>query len=96
MPEYHNVKLTTIRFSVTGRVQGVFFRASCKDAADERAVTGWVRNTTDGRVEGMASGQPEALEAFQAWLRQGPKLAKVEKLDVEEVDVQQFDRFEVR
>lgn len=88
--------LKTLEFSVTGRVQGVFFRASCKDAADDLGVTGWVRNNPDGRVEGSATGRPEDLEAFQAWLRQGPKLAKVEKLDVEEVETRKFTRFEVR
>jgi len=87
---------TTIHFIVTGRVQGVFFRASCKKEADRLAVTGWVRNLPDGRVEGMASAAPEGLQAFQQWLNQGPPLAKVSNLQVSDQPEQQFDRFEIR
>ena len=50
----------TIHFRVTGRVQGVFFRAACKRIADRHRITGWVRNLPDGSVEGMASADEPA------------------------------------
>jgi len=86
----------TIHFIVSGRVQGVFFRASCKNKADRHAVTGWVRNLPDGRVEGMASADPVSLASFQDWLKQGPEMARVLKIDISEHSLQEFDQFEIR
>jgi acylphosphatase len=86
----------TIHFVVTGRVQGVFFRASCKKEADRLDVKGWVRNLPDRRVEGMATAEPAKLKEFRKWLQQGPRLARVSKLEVDEQPVQQFDEFEIR
>ena len=87
---------STIHFIVSGRVQGVFFRASCKKVADRYRVKGWVRNLPDGRVEGMATAEQTDLESFQAWLKQGPKMAEVSKLEVTEQPQQVFDDFEIR
>ncbi len=63
----------TRRFVVSGRVQGVGFRWFVRNAARELGLTGWVRNLADGRVEAEASGPPEALDAFERRLREGPR-----------------------
>lgn len=74
------------RVRVTGRVQGVSFRASCRDEARSRGVTGWVRNRDDGSVEALFAGDPEAVEAMIAWCRSGPSGARVDDLDVAAVE----------
>jgi len=61
-----------VRFRVSGRVQGVGFRAFVQREASLLGLAGWVRNTWDGRVEGEAEGPREAVLPFQAALRQGP------------------------
>lgn len=64
-------------FVISGRVQGVSYRASALEQARRLGLAGWVRNRSDGRVEALAEGSPEALEAFERWLRQGPPMANV-------------------
>jgi len=68
---------------VSGRVQGVFFRASAQAEAHRLGVTGWARNRPDGRVEVLACGDPTALEQFREWLGQGPSQARVDGVEVE-------------
>lgn len=86
----------TIHFYVTGRVQGVFFRMRTKQHADLLGITGWVRNLNDGRVEGSASGDQKELEQFSAWLHEGPEYARVDGVDVEEREYQEFSDFRVK
>ncbi|MEX2488288.1 MAG: acylphosphatase [Pseudomonadales bacterium] len=86
----------TNHFTVSGWVQGVFFRASCKQEADRLGITGWVRNLPDGRVEGMATAGQTDLDSFRDWLKQGPKMAKVLELEIDDVPLQEFDGFEIR
>ena len=73
--------LKRMHFLVTGRVQGVFFRAYTKDAADELGLTGWVRNLVDGRVEGCIEGEEGHIEKMLQWLRKGSPHSYVEKLE---------------
>lgn len=68
---------------VSGRVQGVFFRASAQAEADRLGVTGWARNRSDGRVEVLACGERAALERFREWLGEGPSQARVDDVHVE-------------
>ncbi len=68
---------------VTGRVQGVFFRAHAAEKALSLGLAGWVRNLPDGRVEAVAEGAPEAVEEFIAWCRQGPPASRVDDVSVE-------------
>lgn len=72
---------TSYRFTVHGRVQGVYFRQSTADRARGLGLDGWVRNCADGTVEGLAAGAPAALEALHAWLHQGPPAARVARVD---------------
>ena len=82
---------------ITGRVQGVWFRAETKRAADAHGVTGWVRNKRDGAVEAVFEGPKEAVDATLSWCRQGPPLAKVTNIDVRWEDTTaEFNTFEVR
>ena len=64
-------------YLVSGRVQGVWYRASTCERARELGLSGWVRNLPDGRVELIASGPRAQLEALEHWLWQGPPMARV-------------------
>ncbi len=67
---------------ISGRVQGVFFRAHTKEVAEKLGLTGWVRNLPDGRVEAVFEGEEEAVKEAIEWCKRGPPLAKVEKVEV--------------
>ncbi len=69
-------------FKVHGRVQGVYFRASTVQCAQELGLTGWVRNCDDGSVEGVAEGPRHRLEQLISWCWQGPSGAKVTNVEV--------------
>ncbi len=71
-----------IHVIVTGRVQGVFFRATTAQEAERLGLAGWVKNRTDGGVEIEAEGSEEALEALLAFCRRGPEHARVEDVRV--------------
>lgn len=85
------------RFVVRGRVQGVFFRQSTQQIATRLGLDGWVRNRTDGAVEGVISGDnTRSLEEFRLWLRHGPARAQVDTLDWTPTDEPVAAGFEVR
>lgn len=67
---------------VSGRVQGVWFRAWTEQQAKELGLSGWVRNLADGRVEAVIAGHPPALSSMLKRLHQGPPAAKVEGVEV--------------
>ena len=72
------------RFLITGRVQGVGFRFFAERSARREGLHGWVRNLPDGRVEAAAEGESEALDRFEGQLRQGPRGARVDHVEVED------------
>jgi acylphosphatase len=72
-----------VHLIISGRVQGVAFRYSAKDEADQLGVFGWVRNRRDGTVEVTAEGERAQLEDLVAWCRQGPPLARVREVKVD-------------
>jgi acylphosphatase len=84
------------RVTVRGEVQGVFFRDSCRRAAVERGVRGWVRNERDGSVQAWFEGPADDVEAMVRWCRHGPPRAQVEGVEVETVEPGSPHGFEVR
>lgn len=73
--------MVTKEIIVSGRVQGVFYRASAREMADSLGITGRVKNLKDGRVWMIATGTEEQIENFVAWNRKGPSAARVELLE---------------
>jgi acylphosphatase len=71
-----------VRVRIVGRVQGVFFRASCRRLAEELGVAGWVRNARDGAVEAVFEGNAEAVRTIVDWCGHGPPGAVVESIEV--------------
>ncbi len=69
---------------ISGRVQGVFFRANTGKRARSLGLTGWVRNLPDGRVESVFEGDDQAVEAMLAWCRTGTPPARVDQVDLRE------------
>ncbi len=88
------IKHLSIR--ITGRVQGVFFRASAKGQADQMGVKGFVRNELNGEVYIEVEGEEDKLKRFLAWCRRGPGTACVENLDIHEDELKNFVSFEVK
>lgn len=84
------------RFLVAGRVQGVYFRQSAAVLARRLRLRGWIRNRSDGRVEGVVAGEPGALDEFRAWLAQGPPAARVQSVVWEPDDQALPDGFKIR
>jgi acylphosphatase len=72
---------TRLRVLISGRVQGVFFRASTRSKAEELGLAGWVRNMNDGRVEAVFEGSKATAEEALAWCRQGPPGSLVKKVE---------------
>ncbi len=75
------------RVVVCGRVQGVGYRVSMLEAADDLRVTGWVRNRRDGTVEAVVQGDGDHVERIVAWCRRGPPGASVTAVTTEALDV---------
>ena len=73
-----------LRAVVSGRVQGVLFRESTRQCAEELGVRGYVRNLPDGRVEAILTGDALAVAAALEFLRDGPPMARVDHIDIEE------------
>ncbi|NLU74685.1 acylphosphatase [Streptomyces sp. HNM0575] len=84
------------RVIVSGGVQGVFFRDTCRATAAAQGVNGWVRNLPDGTVEAVFEGGTGAVEQLVDWARQGPPTARVEHVEVHEERPEGLRTFEVR
>ena len=74
-----------LSIKVTGKVQGVFYRQSTKEKADELGLTGWVRNQPDGSVEIEVAGPSDKVEQLVTWCRKGPERAVVQEVKIEEL-----------
>ena len=89
--------LERARVYVSGQVQGVFFRDSTRQKAEELGLAGWVRNLQDGRVEALFEGPSERVREMVRWCREGPSHADVEDVDTEyEAAEGDLTGFEVR
>ncbi len=82
---------------ISGRVQGVFYRAYTKDQAEKLGVKGWVRNLPDGRVEAVFEGPDDVVDEMVKWCWKGSPMSKVEDVEViEEPYKGEFSSFEIR
>lgn len=82
---------------ISGNVQGVFFRDSTRQKANELDLNGWVKNTSDGRVEALFEGPSDAVQEMLDWCKEGPAQADVEDVDAEhEEPMEDLKGFEVR
>ena len=81
---------------VTGRVQGVFFRQSTAEKANEIGVSGWVRNCPDGSVEAHVEGIEPAIRSMIEWMEMGPPAASVVEVDAQPVEPRGLTGFEAR
>ena len=84
------------RAVVHGKVQGVFFRDSTRECADRHGVRGWVRNRSDGAVEAVLEGPPDAVERVLRFFHEGPSHADVDRVEVDEEEPEGLSSFEVR
>ena len=87
--------MPTLHLLIKGKVQGVFFRATAKEIADELGLSGWVKNTKEGYVEAVASGTQQQLDRFVAWCKQGPEKADVKNVAVTEIEEITFSSFKI-
>ena len=81
---------------VQGHVQGVFFRETTRRRAGTAGLAGWVRNLPDGRVEAVFEGEREAVDTLVAYVREGPRGARVDWVDVEVEEPEGLSGFEIR
>jgi acylphosphatase len=81
---------------VSGRVQGVYYRATTRERAREEGVDGWVKNLDDGRVEAVFEGDRSAVEAMVEWCHTGSPSARVEGVEAEYGDPTGVEGFEIR
>ena len=81
---------------VSGKVQGVYYRATTREMATEHDVDGWVRNLDDGRVEAVFEGSPEAIDAMVEFCHEGSAAARVDTVDVTDEQPQGEDGFRIR
>ncbi|RDC57570.1 acylphosphatase [Pedobacter chinensis] len=84
-----------INIKVTGKVQGVFFRASTKAVADQMGIKGFIKNEKDGSVYIEAESELFILDAFIDWCKEGPEKAVVENVEMSDGELKNFRNFEV-
>jgi acylphosphatase len=84
------------RVVARGRVQGVFFRDTARRKAEQRRVSGWARNRRDGSIEAVFEGEPEAVESMVAFMREGPRGAVVDSVEVADEAPEGMTGFSIR
>lgn len=87
--------MTTVHLIISGKVQGVFYRASAKKIADDLHIFGWIKNSDEGNVEAMVCGEQDDIETFIDWCKKGPDNAQVDDVIVTEIPGIIFDRFDI-
>jgi acylphosphatase len=87
--------MPTTHLLIKGEVQGVFYRATAKKIADQLNLSGWIKNTKEGNVEVMISGDEPQLEKFLKWAKQGPDKAEVEDVIVTKKEETNFNGFTI-
>jgi acylphosphatase len=92
----YRIAVVRYRIVVSGRVQGVFYRASCRQMAQEHGVNGWVRNLPDGTVEAVFEGAEDDVDRLVDWSRRGPRAAEVADVRVQAEPPEGLSGFQVR
>jgi acylphosphatase len=88
---------TNVHVIISGRVQGVWFRATTKQKAEQLGITGWVRNTSDGCVEAILEGEEQQVKKMIEWCHEGPPLAVVNKVEIKNQNpTNGFDYFSIK
>ena len=87
--------MKTICITITGKVQGVFYRQSSQEMAEALGITGLVKNKANGEVEIIATGDKEQLDSLVKWCHQGPRRAQVATVRIEELVPQNFEGFRI-
>ncbi|MFN2457883.1 MAG: acylphosphatase [Chitinophagaceae bacterium] len=87
MPTHHLI--------IKGQVQGVFYRATAKEVAKKTDITGWIKNTKDGSVEALISGDEHSVQEFVAWCKKGPPTAVVTEVIVTNEPETEFRNFQI-
>jgi acylphosphatase len=85
--------MPTVHLLIKGKVQGIFYRATARRVAGELGIKGWIRNTSEGDVEVMASGNEAALQRFTDWCRKGPEMAAVTDVSISKMEETEFEGF---
>jgi acylphosphatase len=88
--------MPTVHLMIKGKVQGVFYRATARDEAEKLGLTGWIKNTQDGNVEAVVNGNREHIDRYIAWCWKGPSRAKVESVEVKDLQEERFDGFQIK
>ena len=89
--------MTTVQVIISGRVQGVFFRASTQEKAQSLGLSGWVRNREDGTVEALFQGNDVAINSILTWCQIGSPASRVSSVDTETItDAKRYHGFECR
>lgn len=88
--------LQTVRITVTGRVQGVYYRQSAKEKADHLGITGTVQNNPDRTVTIIATGDEIALALLKDWCKTGPPRAMVSAIKADLIPLTHFDKFLIK
>ena len=89
--------MVQVHLTISGTVQGVFYRASCQEAAQRSGLTGWVRNLATGQVEILAQGEKEKIEKLIAWCKNGPPGATVSNVSIQwEKHLEILSGFQIR
>ncbi len=87
--------MPTVNLLIKGKVQGVNYRAAAKSRAANLALTGWIKNTPEGDVEVTVTGEPEAIQQFIKWCRQGPPAAVVAGVEIRPMPETPFLTFSI-
>ncbi|MDB4978005.1 MAG: acylphosphatase [Candidatus Peribacteria bacterium] len=94
-PLHYSSCMPSREFTITGKVQGVYYRAMAKKKADQYGVTGWVANNADGSVTVHAEGPDRAINDLEDWCRVGPTDAHVKEVTVKDAPLEYPETFEV-
>ena len=87
--------MKTVHLLISGKVQGVFFRAQAKHVAERYNIKGWIKNTQDAKVEALITGETANVDEFIKWCKTGPEEAKVDNISISPMPETKFDKFQV-